>query len=240
MLFRSIDLKPGAAQTGVISIHNCLFEDIAETAVRLTGGESQLVQNCVFRRVGKENSNNAVVEAQGAGAVVVSHVEIDNKDFPGPPMGLLVSGRGGVSRCTVRGATRALVSRTPVPVDHVEAADGNFELPYGSFVSLSNFKNADVRKGAMLVKDGNSGESISLQAGTQPLDATPPAPVTGVKVEVRADGHFISWRPALDPESGIVGYMVLAKDKEIYRTPMAYDPGDSAATPQMSRVIPTS
>ena len=75
------------------------------------------------------------------------------------------------NRCACRGgAARALVSRTSLPVDHFDAADGVFELPYGSFVSLSHFKNADVRKGAMLVKDGNSGESISLQAGTQPLD----------------------------------------------------------------------
>ena len=93
---RAIDLRPGQAQTGVIGIHNCLFEDIADSAVRLVGGEAQLVQNCVFRRVGKENSPNAIVEAQGHGAVVVSHLDIDNKDFPGSPVGILEIGRAHV------------------------------------------------------------------------------------------------------------------------------------------------
>ncbi|NBR84298.1 MAG: FHA domain-containing protein [Verrucomicrobia bacterium] len=236
---RAIDLKPGAAQTGAIAIHNCVFEDIRDTAVRLAGGEAMLVQKCVFRRVGKENSTSAVVEAQGHGAVVLSHLEIENKDFPGHPMGILVSGLANVSHCSTRGVPRALVSRTAMSVDHVDAPDGNFELPYGSYVTTSTFKNADVKKGAMLVKEASQGESISLQAGVQPLDTTPPSAVPGVKVEVRADGHLITWKPATDLESGITGYLVLAGGRPIYRTPFQYDPGDAMATPLMSRVVPT-
>jgi hypothetical protein len=236
---RAIDLKPGAAQTGAIAIHNCLFEDIAETAVRLTGGEALLVQKCSFRRVGKESSPGAVIEAQGQGAVVLSHLDIDNKDFPGSPIGILVNGLATVSNCSVRGVPRSLVSRTAMTVDHVDAGEGNFELPYGSYVTTSTFKNADVKKGAMLVKEASQGESISLQAGVQPLDTTPPSAVPGVKVEIRSDGHYITWKTARDLESGIVGYLVYAGGRLIYRTPFQYDPGDSAATPVMTRVIPT-
>ncbi|NDB75710.1 MAG: hypothetical protein EB141_08705, partial [Verrucomicrobia bacterium] len=61
----------------------------------------------------------------------------------------------------------------------------------------------------------------------------------GVKVEVRADGHLITWKPATDLESGITGYLVLAGGRPIYRTPFQYDPGDAMATPLMSRVVPT-
>lgn len=236
---RAIDLRPGQARTGVVGIHNCVFEDIADTAVRLYGGEAHLVQNCVFRRVGKESSTNAVVEVMGHGTVALSHLDIQNKDFPGSPVGILVSGQASVSHCKITGTQRALVSRTTLLVDHVDAADGTYELPYGSYVTTSTFKNADVKKGAMLVREAGQPESISLQAGVQPLDATPPPPVPGVVVEILADGHHISWKPADDPESGITGYFVYAGSRELYRTPLAYDPGDSPGTPLMTRVLPT-
>ena len=237
---RAIDLRPAQAQTGVIGIHNCLFEDIADSAVRLLGGEAQLVQNCVFRRVGKESSPNPVVEAQGHGSVVLSHLEMDNKDFPGSPVGILVSGLSTVSHCKLRGIARSLVARTAMLVDHVDGPDGNFELPYGSYVTTSTFKNADVKKGAMLVKDSGQPESISLQAGVQPLDTTPPPVVPGVLVEILTEGHRISWKPAVDNESGITGYLVFAEGREIYRTPLSYDPGDALGTPLMTRLIPTT
>ncbi len=236
---RAIDLRPGQGQTGVVGIHNCAFEDIADTAVRIFGGEAHLVQNCVFRRVGKETATNAVVEIFGHGAVALSHLDIQNQDFPGSPVGILVGGQVSISHCKINGAQRALVARTPLLVDHVEAVSGTFELPYGSYVTTSTFKNADVKKGAMLVREASQPESISLQAGVQLLDATPPTAVPGVEVDILADGHHIIWKPATDPESGIVGYMVFAAQREIYRTPLAYDPGDSASTPLMSRVIPT-
>lgn len=236
---RAIDLRPGQAQAGVIAIHNCLFEDIADSAVRLSGGEAQLVQNCVFRRVGKETSPNAVVDAQGHGAVVLSHLDIDNKDFPGSPVGILIGGLAHVSHCSLRGPARTLVARAPLVVDHMDGPDGNFELPYGSMVTTSTFKNADVKKGAMLVKDSGQPESISLQSGVQPLDTSPPSAVTDVSVEVLTEGHRITWKPAVDKESGIAGYLIFAQGRELYRTPLAYDPGDSLATPLMTRVIPT-
>ncbi len=234
---RAIDLRPGQAQTGVIGIHNCLFEDIADSGIRLLGGESQLVQNCVFRRVGKESSPNPVVEAQGHGSVVLSHLEIDNKDFPGTPVGILVGGLATVSHCKLRGPSRTLVARAALVVDHVDGPDGNYELPYGSYVTTSTFKNADVKKGAMLVKDSGLPESISLQSGVQPLDTTPPSAVPAVAVEILSDGHHISWKHAEDKESGISGYLVFAEGRLIYRTPMAYDPGDSTGTPLMTRVL---
>lgn len=237
---RAIDLRPAQAQAGVIGIHNCLFEDIADSAVRLLGGEAQLVQNCYFRRVGKESSANPVVEAQGHGSVVLSHLEMDNKDFPGSPVGILVSGLATVSHCKLRGIPRTLVSRTAMLVDHVDGPEGNFELPYGSYVTTSTFKNADVKKGAMLVKDSGQPESISLQAGVQPLDTSPPPAVLGVLVEILTEGHRISWKPSVDNESGITGYLVLAEGGEIYRTPLSYDPGDALGTPLMTRIIPTT
>jgi hypothetical protein len=237
---RAIDLRPSQAQTGVIAIHNCLFEDIADSAIRLLGGEAQLVQNCVFRRVGKETSANAVVDAQGHGAVVVSHLDIDNKDFPGSPVGILVGGLANVSHCKLRGPAKSVVARAAMVVDHVDGPDGNYELPYGSMVTTSTFKNADVKKGAMFAKESGQPESISLQSGVQPLDITPPPVVEGVTVEVQPEGHRVSWKPVTDKESGLVGYLVFAREREIYRTPLAYDPGDSTGTPLMTRVIPTS
>ncbi|MBI5799520.1 MAG: FHA domain-containing protein [Verrucomicrobia bacterium] len=237
---RAIDLRPGQAKTGVVGIHNCAFEDIADTAVRIFGGEAHLVQNCLFRRVGKETSTNAVVEVIGHGAVALSHLDILNQDFPGSPVGILVGGQASVSHCKITGVQRALVARSPLLVDHVEAAGGFYELPYSSYVTTSTFKNADVKKGAMLVRDGGQPESISLQAGVQPLDATPPTAVPGVELEILADGHHLKWNPADDPESGIMGYLVFALGREIYRTPLAYDPGDSPGTPLMTRVIPTA
>ena len=237
---RAVDLRPGAAQTGVVGIHNCAFEDIADTAVRVFGGESQLVQNCLFRRVGKETSTNAVVEALGHGAVVLSHLDIENRDFPGSPVGILVSGLATVSHGRVLGAQRSLVARTALVVDHLDAPDGNYELPYGSFVSLSTFRNADVKKGAMLVRDGGQPESISLQANVQPLDITPPPSVTAVSVEELPAGHQVTWRAVEDRESGILAYVVTGAGREVYRTPLAYDPGDSLGTPLMTRVVPTS
>jgi hypothetical protein len=237
---RAIDLRPGAAQTGVVGIHNCAFEDIADTAVRLFGGESQLVQNCAFRRVGRETSTNAVVEAQGHGAVVLSHLDIENKDFPGSPVGLLVSGLVTVSHGRVIGTQRALVSRVPLVVDHLDAPDGYYELPYGSYVTTSTFRNGDVKKGAMLVREQGQPQSVTLQAGVQPLDATPPPGVAGVTVEELPPGHLVSWRSVEDRESGLLGYVVFGGGRELYRTPLAYDPGDSTGTPLMTRVIPTS
>ncbi|MFM8469994.1 MAG: FHA domain-containing protein [Limisphaerales bacterium] len=237
---RAIDLRPGQAQTGVIGIHNCLFEDIADSAIRLLGGEAQLVQNCVFRRVGKESSANPVVDAQGHGAVVVSHLDIDNKDFPGSPVGILVGGLANVSHCKLRGPAKSVVARAAMVVDHVDGPDGNYELPYGSMVTTSSFKNADAKKGAMFAKESGQPESISLQSGTQPLDITPPPLVEGVTVVVLTEGHRVSWKPVTDKESGLVGYLVYAREQEIYRTPLAYDPGDSSGTPLMTRVIPTS
>lgn len=237
---RAIDLRPGQAQTGVIGIHNCLFEDIADSAIRLLGGEAQLVQNCVFHRVGKETSANPVVDAQGHGAVVVSHLDIDNKDFPGSPVGILVGGLASVSHCKLRGPAKSVVARAPMVVDHVDGPDGNYELPYGSMVTTSTFKNADAKKGAMFAKESGQPESISLQSGTQPLDITPPPMVEGVSVDVLPEGHRVSWKPVTDKESGLIGYLVFAREREIYRTPLAYDPGDSVGTPLMTRVIPTS
>lgn len=237
---RAVDLRPGAAQTGVVGVHNCAFEDIAETALRIFGGESQLVQNCRFRRVGKEVATNAVIEALGHGSVVLSHLDIENKDFPGSPVGVLVSGMASVSHARVVGTQRALVARTPLTVDHYDAPDGNYELPYGSYVSLSTFRNADVKKGAMLVREGGQPESISLQSGTQPLDVTPPPAVTAVSVEELPPGHLVTWRAVEDRESGILGYVVFGAGREVYRTPLAYDPGDSLGSPLMTRVIPTT
>ena len=156
------------------------------------------MQNCVFRRVGKESSPNAVVEAQGHGSVVLSHLDIDNKDFPGSPVGILVGGLAHVSHCKLRGPAKTIVARAPMVTDHVDGPDGNFDLPYGSMVTTSTFKNADVKKGAMLVKDSGLPESISLQSGVQPLDTTPPSAVTSVLVEVLTEGHRISWTPAVD------------------------------------------
>ncbi len=237
---RAVDLRPGAAQTGVVGIHNCAFEDIADTAVRLFGGESQLVQQCSFRRVGRETATNAVVEALGHGAVVLSHLDLNNKDFPGSPVGLLVSGLATVSHGRIIGTQRALVSRVPLVVDHLDAPDGNYELPYGSYVSTSTFKNGDVKKGAMLIREQGQPQSVTLQAGVQPLDATPPPGVAGVTVEELPPGHLVSWKPVEDRESGLLGYVVFGGGREIYRTPLAYDPGDSTGTPLMTRVIPTS
>ena len=165
---------------------------------------------------------------------------MDNRDFPGSPVGILVSGLASVSHCSMRGIARSLVARTAMLVDHVDGPDGNFELPYGSYVTTSTFKNADVKKGAMLVKDSGQPESISLQAGVQPLDTTPPPVVPGVLVEILTEGHRISWKPAVDNESGITGYLVLAEGREIYRTPLSYDPGDALGTPLMTRLIPTT
>jgi hypothetical protein len=237
---RAIDLRPGTAQTGVVGIHNCLFEDIGDTALRVFGGEAHLVQNCIFRRVGKEISTNAIVEVMGHGAVALSHLEIQNKDFPGSPVGIFVNGLASVSHCKILGTQRALASRMALMADHIEAADGNYELAYGSFVTTSTFRNADVKKGAMFVREAGGGESVSLQAGTQPLDGTPPPAVTNVTVEDRVDGHHISWKAVEDKESGILAYLVFAAGREIHRTPLTYDPGDSAGTPLMSRVVPTA
>lgn len=171
---RAIDLRPGQGQTGVVGIHNCAFEDIADTAVRIFGGEAHLVQNCVFRRVGKETATNAVVEIFGHGAVALSHLDIQNQDFPGSPVGILVGGQVSISHCKINGAQRALVARTPLLVDHVEAVSGTFELPYGSYVTTSTFKNADVKKGAMLVREASQPESISLKPACN--CSTPPRP----------------------------------------------------------------
>ena len=237
---RAVDLRPGAANTGVVGIHNCVFEDIADTAVRIIGGESQLMQNCTFRRVGRENSTNAVVEMQGHGAVVLSHLDIENKDFPGSPVGVLVSGLVTISHGRVIGTQRALVSRVPLVVDHLDASDGSYELPYGSFVTTSVFRNGDVKKGAMLVREQGQAQSVTLQAGVQPLDATPPPAVTGVTMEELPNGHLVTWKPVDDRESGIIAYVVSGGGQELYRTPLAYDPGDSIGTPLMTRAVPTS
>ena len=64
---RAIDLRPGLAPSGAVGVHNCVFEDIKESAVRIHGGESHLVQNCAFRRVGRENGTNGVIEIVGYG-----------------------------------------------------------------------------------------------------------------------------------------------------------------------------
>ena len=147
-------------------------------------------------------------EAQGHGAVVVSHLDIDNKDFPGSPVGILVGGLANVSHCKLRGPAKSVVARAAMVVDHVDGPDGIYELPYGSMVTTSTFKNADVKKGAMLAKESGTPESISLQAGVQPLDTTPPSLVAGVTVDVLPEGHRVSWKPAEDKESGIIGYVV--------------------------------
>lgn len=231
---RAIDLRPGLSPSGVVGVHNCVFEDIKESAVRIHGGEAHLVQNCAFRRVGRESGTNAVVEIVSSGAAVLSHLDIDNKDFPGSPVGIFMVGQGAVSHCVVRGTTRALVARQAIVVDSVEAPEGMHDLPQGSYVSRSAFRNADVRKGVMLVRDSGQAESISLQAGVQPLDVTPPPAVKFVTVEVVPEGHHVTWRPVEDPESGITGYLVFAGEQAIHRTPLAYDPADNAGTPLLA------
>lgn len=233
----AILLRPRPQPNGQVAVHNCRFEDVAGPAVSVKGGQTHLVQQCKFLRCGKPDG--AVVEVGTHAASAVSHLAIDNAGAKEPAaIGIDVATFGAASHCTVKGCKIAVKCRN-FAIDHVDA-DGTLEAAAGALVARSRFSNVDARNGVLLARGDGTFEDVTPQSGVQPLDATPPPAVTGVKVTPIAEGNKIEWTAVDDPESGIVQYAIYAGGQEIGRTPLANEPPTNFHEPILPPRVATS
>ena len=234
---RAIDLTMIEPESGVVAIHNCVFETVKLQGIKLIGGKSHLLQNCRFNQVGPIGYQVPVVEVSGRGVVVLSHLQIDNRNESGSGTALLVDGIATVSHCQITGCATALTSRYPIIVDNTVSKDGGLALPYGSLVFKSTFRNADVAKGAMEVQDIDKFKSITLESAVQELDTTPPPEVKDLIATRVNTGNLIRWAPVSDRESGINQYIIYAKGEEISRTPLTSKVKDVGHNPLAPPVL---
>jgi hypothetical protein len=226
-----IDLQMKELASGMVGIHNCVFEDLGQ-AIRLQGGKSHLIQNCRFTHVGSPTSGAPVVQVVGRGIVVLSHLNIQNVAAEYAPYGIFVDGITMISHSRIAGCERAIVSsRAPIIVDHTHSKDGRIEAPYSSLVFLSEFANGDVKKGAMLVMDADRFKSITLESSTEPLDTTPPPAVEQIDVTRTVEGNVVTWNPVDDPETGVMQYAIYSDGELIARTPLTTEVSERKLDP---------
>lgn len=228
---RAIDLVMNESDEGVMGIQNCSFEEIKGQAIRILGGKSHVIQGCSFSDIGVAGSRYAAVQISGRAVVAISHLSFENVPGMGTATAMFVDGLPTVSHCNFGGFDTTIATRNPLVVDHCTSEEERLDLPFGSLVFVSSFANADVSKGVMEVVSTDNFKSLSLQAKVQPLDITPPPPVSSVRSTRTANGNKLSWSLVRDEESGIVGYLIYADGKYIGRTPTRLTPSLHAGNP---------
>lgn len=234
---RAVDLTPDSRQLGHVGIHNCSFEDTAETALRIDGGQTHLVQLCRFRHCA--NSTYApAMSIVSHGVVALSHLEIDCSVVKGNPLCISLKGLAAVSNCTIRGMAASIKSDGLLAVDRIDA-DGNVQAPKDSLLARSKFKNMALPEGTALVR-GDSFADVTGVSFALVDDKTPPSEVLGQRVRTVGKQRRLDWKTGEDPESGIAGYLITAEGKEIARVPLQYDSPSDLHSPLIKPPLPTA
>jgi Inner membrane component of T3SS, cytoplasmic domain len=231
---RGIDLSPDSPKLGHIGIHNCSFEDIGETALRIDGGQTHLIQLCKFVRCASQTYVPAL-HVVSHGTLALSHVDVDCSGVKGNPLAVSLKGLTALSRCTIRGLPTALQCDSLLAADRV-TADGNLKAPKDSLLFHCRFKNMDLPDGVAIAKEDGFAD-VTPQCVAAPSDKSPPPEVAGFKVRTINKQRRLEWEAVDDPESGIAGYIILADGKEIGRTPLQYEPPSDIHSPVLRTPI---
>ena len=233
---RAIDLAPDSPRLGHIGVHNCLFEEIGDAALRIDGGQTHLVQNCRFFRCGTQSFSPALFVVSH-GTVAVSHVEIDNSRMKGNTLCASLKGLTAVSHCTFKGLRDSLQCEGLLSADHL-TGDGTIQAAPGSLFCRCQFKNMDLPQGVALMKMTGFTDVTAHALGTN-HDVTPPPEVLNVKVRtLMSKQRKIEWQPVVDPESGVACYIIFSEGKEIGRTTLQYEPPSDFHSPIVKAPTP--
>lgn len=225
---RGIELNPDSPKLGHIGIHNCSFEDIWESALRINGGQTHLVQLCRFVRCASQTYVPAV-QIASHGTLALSHVDVDCSGVKGNPLAVSLKGLSALSRCTIRGLPTALQCEGLLAADRV-AGDGNVKATKDSLFFRSRFKNMALPDGVAIAKEDGFND-VTANCVAAPPDKTPPPEVATLRVRTVNKQRRLEWEAVDDPESGIAGYIIFAEGKEIGRTPLQYEPPSDIHSP---------
>ena len=234
---RAIDLKPDAPNLGHVGIHHCAFERIGDSAVRIDGGQTHLMQSCKFLACAGQNYNPAISIVSN-GTVAVSHVDVDCSGVKGNPVCVSLKGLCAVSRSNFRGMPTSLKCEGLLAGDFV-VADGAVKANKDSILCRCRFKNMDLPDGTVIVTEG---DFVDVTALTVPavIDRTPPPAVQGLKVRTVMGLKQLDWDPAVDAESGIMGYQILSDGREVARVGFSYEPPSDYFSPLYKIPVPTT
>jgi pSer/pThr/pTyr-binding forkhead associated (FHA) protein len=225
---RAIDLAPHTPKLGHVGVHNCLFEDVGETAIRIDGGQTHLVQLCRLSHAGSQTYAPAIAIVSH-GVLALSHLDVDCSRVKGNPLCVSLQGLAAVSHCTIKGMTTSLKSDGLLAGDYI-TADGNLQTAKGSLLCHCRFKNMNLPDGVALAGDKDFADVTAMSVAT-PLDKTPPPEVFGQKVRSVAKQRRLDWTAVDDPESGIAHYLIFADEKEIGRSQLRYEPPSDIHSP---------
>jgi hypothetical protein len=234
---RAIDIAPDAPKLGHVGIHNCLFEDIGDTAIRIEGGQTHLVQLCKLGRCGHRTYAPAI-RVRAHGTLALSHLDVDCRGVKGNPVCVSLQGVAAVSHGTIRGIATALRSEDQLAADYV-TADGNIEAPKDSLLCRCRFKNMDLPTGTAVALGKEFRDVTALAVATVPGKA-PPGDVPGHRARVVNKRKLVEWQPAADAGSAVVRYAIFSGEKEVGRTPFRYEPAAEAYAPLLPVTPPLS
>ncbi len=231
---RAIALNPDSPRLGHVGIHNCLFEDIGDTALHIDGGQTHLIQLCKFVRCAGQTYVPAI-HVVSHGTLTLSHVDVDCTGVKGNPLAVSLKGLTAMSHCTINGLPTALQCDGLLAADRI-VSDGNIKAVKDSLLFHCRFKNMDLPDGVAITKEDGFADVTALTVAA-PTDKTPPPEVTNFRVRSVNKQRRLEWEPVDDPESGIVQYIILAEGKEIGRTPFQYEPPSDIHSPLVKAPI---
>jgi hypothetical protein len=234
---RAIDITPDSPQLGHVGVHNCLFDNIGDSAIRIAGGQTHLVQLCQLRYCGHQSYAPALSIVSN-GALAVSHVDIDCTGVKGNPICASLKGLAAMSHCSLRGMTTSLTCDGLLAADHI-VGDGKLQTTKGSLLCQCRFTNMDLENGTAVANDKGFA---NVTAKTLPalVDNAPPPEVGGQKVRTVNGQRRIDWSPAASPETGIAYYLILSDEKEVSRVSFQYEPPSDFHSPLLKLPPPTS
>ena len=237
----AIDLTPNSPKLGHVGIHNCLFEDVGETAIHIVGGQTHLVQLCQLKRCASQTYVPAITIVSN-GVLAISHVDVDCNGIKGNSILVSLKGLIALSRCSIKGLptlakgiTTSLKCEGLLAADHV-TADGNLQTPKDSLLCHCRFKNMDLPDGTALAKEKDFTDVTALSLASV-LDRSPPPEVDGFKAKTVNKRRRLEWIPVDDAESGIVQYIIYCEGKELARTPFHYEPPSDIHTPLVKTTL---
>ncbi len=226
-LNRAILLSPESPRLGHIGIHNCDFENIADSAIRIEGGQTHLIQLCQLSHCATQGDAWSI-RVSSQGVVALSHLNLSACGGKGIQPVVSLQGHAVVSHCAINGppsdtkrAAASLKSIDVLAADHV-IAEGRLEAPKDSLLCRCRFRNMDLPDGTARARND---DFVDVTAQTLALvdDLTAPMNPVEIKVEPLRDRVRIEWNPPSEPTSGVAGYLIFNDGKEIARTPFRYE-----------------